>query len=91
MAVPFATLDFDRDGRVDLAVVNANEPLCELFANRSKAGHILALRFVGGNDRDEGIARVECARWVWRTSGSGCQWEDTVARASGWRGLFGPK
>ena len=49
----FATLDFDRDGRIDLAVVNANEPLCELFANRSKAGHILALRFVGGNDRDE--------------------------------------
>ena len=36
-----------------MAVVNANEPLCELFANRSKAGHILALRFVGGNDRDE--------------------------------------
>ena len=49
----FATLDFDRDGRIDLAVVNANEPFCELFANRSKAGHILALRFVGGNDRDE--------------------------------------
>ena len=47
----FATLDFDRDGRIDLAVVNANEPLCELFANRSKAGHFLALRFVGGNDR----------------------------------------
>ena len=49
----FATLDFDRDGRIDLAIVNANEPLCELFANRSKAGHILALRFVGGNERDE--------------------------------------
>ena len=49
----FATLDFDRDGRIDLAVVNANEPLCALYANRSKAGHILALRFVGGNDRDE--------------------------------------
>lgn len=47
----FATLDFDRDGRIDLAVVNANEPLCELFANRSKEGHFLALRFVGGNDR----------------------------------------
>lgn len=47
----FATLDFDRDGRLDLAVVNANEPLCELFANRSQAGHFLALRFVGGNDR----------------------------------------
>lgn len=47
----FATLDFDRDGRIDLAVINANEPLCELFANRSKAGHFLALRFVGGNDR----------------------------------------
>ena len=49
----FAALDFDRDGRIDLAVVNANEPLCELFANRSKAGHILALRFVGGNECDE--------------------------------------
>lgn len=47
----FATLDFDRDGRTDLALVNANEPLCQLFANRSTAGQMLALRFVGGNDR----------------------------------------
>ena len=44
-----------------MAVVNANEPLCELFANRSKAGHILALRFVGGNDRD-GVSREWSAR-----------------------------
>lgn len=46
----FATLDFNRDGRIDLAIVNANEPLCELFVNRSPVGKMLALRFVGGND-----------------------------------------
>ena len=48
----FATLDFNRDGRTDLAIVNANEPLCQLFANNSAAGQVLALRFVGGNDTD---------------------------------------
>ena len=48
----FARLDFDRDGREDLAVVNANAPLFQLFRNEvpgaERAG-ILALRFVGAN------------------------------------------
>ncbi len=47
----FAILDFDRDGRLDLATVNANEPFCQLFANRSEVGEMLALRFIGGNPR----------------------------------------
>ena len=49
----FAVLDFDRDGWQDLAVVNANAPLFQLFRNRmgegSDAGRIVAIRFVGGN------------------------------------------
>jgi len=48
-----AQLDYDRDGRVDLVLVNANEPLCQLYKNGSAAGQMLALRFVGGNNRAE--------------------------------------
>jgi hypothetical protein len=48
-----AQLDYDRDGRVDLVLVNANEPLCQLYQNGSAAGQMLALRFVGGNNRAE--------------------------------------
>jgi thiol-disulfide isomerase/thioredoxin len=52
-----ALLDFDRDGWQDLAVVNANTPLLQVFRNQiaelpgSDAGRrgVLALRFVGGN------------------------------------------
>lgn len=49
----FAVLDFDRDGWQDLAVVNANAPLFQLFRNqmgeRTDAGRMVALRFEGGN------------------------------------------
>jgi hypothetical protein len=51
----FAILDFDRDGWQDLAVVNANAPLFQLFRNQlghcipQGEGHVLALRLVGGN------------------------------------------
>ncbi len=52
-----AALDYDRDGWIDFAVVNANTPLFQLFRNRlaelpgaEAARHgMLALRFVGGN------------------------------------------
>lgn len=49
----FAVLDFDRDGWQDLAVVNANAPLFQLFRNqmgeRRDAGRMVAIRFEGGN------------------------------------------
>jgi len=54
----FAILDYDRDGRLDIAIVNANAPWVELFHNQigcrpgdSAGGRMIALRFVGGNDR----------------------------------------
>ena len=50
----FAVLDFDRDGWQDLAVVNANAPLLQLYRNQIGDGEgdragIVALRFEGGN------------------------------------------
>jgi hypothetical protein len=49
----FAVLDYDRDGWQDVALVNANEPLFNLYHNEMAAaglkGGIIALRFVGGN------------------------------------------
>jgi thiol-disulfide isomerase/thioredoxin len=49
----FAVLDFDRDGWQDLAVVNANAPLFQLFRNqmgdRGDPGGVVAVRFEGGN------------------------------------------
>ena len=50
----FAVLDFDRDGKPDFAVVNANEPRFQLFRNRigdnleTGTGSIIALRLIGG-------------------------------------------
>ncbi len=54
----FAWLDFDRDGWLDFAVVNANAPMLQLFRNRvgddaRNAAGVIALRFVGGNDSAE--------------------------------------
>ena len=53
-----AFLDFDRDGWQDVAIVNANAPLFRLLHNEIAASSrgggengIVALRFVGGNDR----------------------------------------
>jgi hypothetical protein len=55
----FGILDYDRDGWLDLAVVNSNAPMLELFRNQigchpataspSARGRMVALRFVGGN------------------------------------------
>jgi hypothetical protein len=49
----FAVLDYDRDGWQDVALVNANQPLFNLYHNEMPAagfnGGIIALRFVGGN------------------------------------------
>ena len=49
----FAVLDYDRDGWQDIALVNANQPLFNLYHNEmGKAGltgGMIAIRFVGGN------------------------------------------
>lgn len=49
----FALLDFDRDGGQDLALVNANQPLFNLYHNQlpaaGRAGGVVALRFRGAN------------------------------------------
>ena len=49
----FAVLDYDRDGWQDIALVNANQPLFNLYHNEMPAagakGGLIALRFVGGN------------------------------------------
>ena len=49
----FAVLDYDRDGWQDLAVVNANAPLFQLFRNqmgeRGDGRRMMAIRFEGGN------------------------------------------
>lgn len=49
----FAVWDLDRDGWLDLAVVNANTPLLEVYRNRigeltARENHFVALRFEGG-------------------------------------------
>lgn len=55
----FVIWDYDRDGRQDLALVNANAPLLTLFRNRmgeisgTHAGRVLAFRFVGANRSPE--------------------------------------
>jgi len=49
----FAVLDYDRDGWQDIALVNANQPLFNLYHNEipatGRGGGMIAIRFVGGN------------------------------------------
>jgi thiol-disulfide isomerase/thioredoxin len=50
----FVLFDYDRDGWQDVAIVNANQPLMELFHNDivqlpGADGGMIAIRFVGGN------------------------------------------
>ena len=49
----FAVLDYDRDGWQDVALVNANQPLFNLYHNEmaraGQTGGMIAIRFVGGN------------------------------------------
>ena len=62
----FAWLDFDRDGQLDFAIVNANDPLFLLYRNQindpatgetvgaENSNHgMLAIRLVGGNHTDQ--------------------------------------
>jgi thiol-disulfide isomerase/thioredoxin len=50
----FALFDYDHDGWQDVAMVNANQPLMQLYQNDigklpGMAGGMVAIRFVGGN------------------------------------------
>lgn len=60
----FAVLDYDRDGWQDVALVNANEPLFNLYHNDMQAaglsGGLIALRFVGGNTQATGSKEFGC-------------------------------
>ena len=53
----FALTDYDRDGWQDVAAVNTNAPLLQLFHNdiaeRGGTGNVVALRFSGGNHSPE--------------------------------------
>lgn len=54
--------DFDRDGWLDIAAVNANRPLLQLYRNqigeqRPDAGRFLAVALRGGNERPEADGR----------------------------------
>jgi hypothetical protein len=60
----FALLDYDRDGWQDVALVNANQPLFNLYHNEMPAagrkGGMIALRFVGGNRTPDPSAEFAC-------------------------------
>jgi thiol-disulfide isomerase/thioredoxin len=46
----FALFDYNRDGKQDIALVNANAPLFNLYRNAMPDdGNVIALRFVGSN------------------------------------------
>lgn len=51
----FVTWDFNQDGLTDIGLVNANEPLLQLFENRSQSqdlssrNRVIAVRLRGGN------------------------------------------
>jgi hypothetical protein len=59
----YAVLDYDRDGFLDIAVVNANAPLFMLYRNRigeGSRGRSVAIRFVGGNHTAAPAKGVAC-------------------------------
>jgi hypothetical protein len=60
----FAVLDYDRDGWQDVALVNANQPLFNLYHNEMPAaglrGGMIAIRFVGGNRTPDPSGEFTC-------------------------------
>jgi hypothetical protein len=60
----FATLDYDRDGWQDVALVNANRPLFNLYHNDMSAaglrGGMIAIRFTGGSRTSAPAKGVAC-------------------------------
>jgi len=72
----FATWDFDRDGWSDIAVVNANRPVLNIYRNRigeqvGNRGRFIAVRFVGGNLTKKHIELDDVERRLRRQSISG--------------------
>ena len=58
----FCYWDFDRDGWTDVAIINANDPVLNVYRNQIGAlknaqGNMLALRFVGGNESGNAIEK----------------------------------
>ncbi len=57
----FVIWDYDRDGRQDIALVNANAPLLNLYRNEiGGANRMIALRFVGANHTDQPAQEAAC-------------------------------
>jgi len=60
----FAILDYDRDGWQDIALINANQPLFNLYRNdmaaAGRSGGIIAVRFVGGNRSPQPSTEFGC-------------------------------
>ena len=60
----FAILDYDRDGWQDIALVNANQPLFNLYHNEmggaGLSGGVIAIRFLGGNRQASPSAVFGC-------------------------------
>lgn len=60
----FAVLDYDRDGWQDVALVNANEPLFNLYHNdmptAGRRGGMIAIRFVGGSRSPSPVQGLAC-------------------------------
>ena len=54
----FAIADFNKDGRPDIALCNANAPLLQLFQNQIVSDHnFVALRFAGAERQGENLER----------------------------------
>ena len=52
----FAVFDYNRDGKQDIALVNANAPLFNLYRNAVTAhGNVIALRFEGSNTTSKAV------------------------------------
>ena len=61
----FVTLDYDHDGQLDIALVNANRPLLNLYRNQidrlqSAPKRSVAIRFEGGNRTAEAAEGLSC-------------------------------
>jgi len=64
----FVLFDYDRDGWQDIALINANDPLLNLYRNDigrgresgSSSGNFVAIRFKGGNRRNEASGQFGC-------------------------------